>query len=159
MLPKTFEQPVGVLGLSEFGPGVRGHGTSLPHDPTKPPDLFFNPDCAPGGVFSSGFNLDVVNVGAGPTQDVSLKNSPQLRLVPFRGILGDVLNVFPLNGMVGDFFFALTVPLEGQMVPPTAALFICLSIDPPTGLPVWSKVVTAPGSSSSTPGLGGTPII
>jgi len=164
-LEKTF-QKAGVLGRSEFGPGVRGHGIAIPPpvDPNtgKPdPFLIYNPDCAPGGVFSTGWTLDVVDVGGGPdSQDVSKLHAPQLRLVPFKGVPKDAGNVFPLIGMVGDFFFAFTFVDQNLMGPVvTAELFICRSIDFTTQLPVWSKVVTVDGNSAlPTPGLGGTPI-
>jgi hypothetical protein len=150
LLGRTFQR-AGVLGLSDFGPGVRGHGRSgLPPDP--PAD--------PGGVFSSGF-LTEANVGAPGTQSVSMTNSPQLRLLPFDGSSpGAAPKHFPTEGKIGDFFFAFITPTQSNLGPiPTAQLFVCLSNDPITGLPVWSQVSTSPPAVPvPTPGLGGTPM-
>ncbi len=152
VLPPTFRQ-AGVLGVSEFGPGVRGHGSTL----LPPGDPLANPNCEPGGVFSSGSDLEFVDVGAGRrTQDLSKKNSPQLRLVPFQGGSGALL---PLKGMVGDFFFTFNSSPQQPGPVPVAELFICLSIVPlPNpedkglpGIPVWFKVNTFPGIPGGTP--------
>src|ERR1039457_7566816 len=105
LLGRTFQR-AGVLGLSDFGPGVRGHGRSgLPPDP--PAD--------PGGVFSSGF-LTEANVGAPATQSVSMTNSPQLRLLPFDGSSpGAAPKHFPTEGKIGDFFFAFITPTQSNL--------------------------------------------
>jgi hypothetical protein len=142
---KTFQQ-AGVLGQSEFGPDVRGHGSCL-LDPIKDP-LNTNPNCAPGGVFSSGLQLDVRDAGSGPgTQDISKKNSPQLRLVPFEG--GQIAK-FPEQGMIGDLFCTFNV--DGDRAPnPIAQLFICLHINSVTKKPIWSLVVCTGGTDGGQP--------
>jgi hypothetical protein len=72
-LEKVVGEPVGVLGHSTIGPGVRGHGgqlATLPQNSPLPPAA----DAAPGGVFSSG-RLQAVAIpeaGFGGAQNLSL---------------------------------------------------------------------------------------
>lgn len=150
-LAKTFQR-AGVLGQSDFGPGVRGHGSAL--DTGAP---LFNPECDPGGAFSSGLRLDVVDAGAGPrTQDVSTSSGPQLRLVPFKAVLA---NLLPATGQIGDFFVAFQPPMQNPSgVTVSAALFVCLGVDAPTKRPVWFKVAASPVDVQGLPFYGGTPI-
>jgi hypothetical protein len=135
-LAPTF-QNAGVLGQSNDGVGVRGHGGVLTFDnaDTAYPVSSSTPS-APGGCFSSGL-LDAFEYefypppkGEEDPQWYSKSSQPQLRLVPSQP---DNRN-FPDTGTVGDFFL-------GMNVDRTTNLYLCLSIDFQTHKPVWSRVM------------------
>jgi hypothetical protein len=123
-LEQVVGEPVGVLGHSIKGPGVRGHGgplLTLPQGPPPPPV-----QAAPGGVFSSGQLQDTVILGAQDPQEVSLDPLPQLRLIPSKRA------VLPTTAEIGDFFLTfLEDPLGAQ-------LWICTDIIGTT--PQWQRV-------------------
>jgi kumamolisin len=117
-LEEVVGQPVGVLGHSAEGPGVRGHGGVLLKQPQAGVELPFAV-AAPGGVFSSGRLSDQV-LGKGSRKSlpetVSLDSLPQLRLIP------SIKNTLPAVAQIGDLF--LVVPVHSDAVP-NAQLYVC----------------------------------
>jgi hypothetical protein len=132
-LEKVVGQPIGVLGHSTNGPGVRGHGGPLlklpPQSPPPPPV-----QAAQGGIFSSGQIQDLVIPGAQFPQDLSRDPLPQLRLVP------SAKPILPSIAEIGDFFLVyLENPLAGGGA---AQLWICTDIKGTT--PQWQEVLMGP---------------
>jgi kumamolisin len=135
-LEEVVGQPVGVLGHSAEGPGVRGHGGILLKQPQKgvtlPAAL-----AAPGGVFSSG-RLSDQQLGKGgvqtPLETFSLDSLPQLRLIPSTN------NTLPTVGQIGDLF--VVVPVHSDATP-VASLFVCTAVHN-TGAPRWQQVQLGP---------------
>lgn len=93
-------EPIGVLGHSANGPGVRGHGgpllTLAQEGPPPAPVV-----AAPGGVFSSGQLQDIVVGKAEVRQVASLDPLPQLRLVPSTDAK------LPARGQIGDLYVCI----------------------------------------------------
>jgi kumamolisin len=156
-LEEVVGEPVGVLGQSTNGPGVRGHGGHLLKQPEGGTFVPAVP-AAPGGVFSSGRLQDqqlsyIFPNYEGPVQTVSLDSLAQARLVPSIAGIGSTDTarvVLPLTGQVGDLF--LVVPhstgVAGFFEP--AQLYICTAVVPhpgdklnPKG-PRWQQVQLGP---------------
>ncbi len=141
-IEEVVDAPIGVLGQSANGPGVRGHGGSL----LKQPDqgaLFPYFDAAPGGVFSSG-RLQDKGLFTDPPQTVSIDPLPQLRLVPSVGA------TLPTVAQLGDLF--LVIPGQGDNYE-SAQLYICTSLSPAAAgaVPQWQQVqlgVSLPAGTS-----------
>jgi hypothetical protein len=153
-LEHVVDEPIGVLGQSTHGPGVRGHGGPLLKQPSAvgqpPPEV-----TAPGGVFSSG-QLQDQAIGyiltTGSPQTVGLDSLAQVRLVPSvaTGRVNDVsVATLPLTGRVGDLFLVIPPqPAAGLFGP--AQLYICTAVVPwpgdganPAG-PRWQLVQLGP---------------
>jgi kumamolisin len=99
-LEDVVRDAVGVLGHSNFGPGVRGHGGPLL---TVPQETAVKPVAAePGGVFSSGQLTDVIPAELGELQIASNDPLPQLRLIP--ALNGNL----PATGQWGDLYVNIT---------------------------------------------------
>jgi kumamolisin len=131
-LEQVVGEPIGVLGHSANGPGVRGHGGVLLKQPQA--GRFLPPAAAdPGGVFSSGRLHDQALDPAippnkallTPPQTVSLDSLPQLRLVP------SVHAQLPATAEVGDFFL-VWVPVHTVDITFVgfggAQLFVCTGV-------------------------------
>ena len=141
-LEEVVGEPVGVLGHSANGPGIRGHGGVLLKQPQAGVTLPAAA-AAPGGAFSSG-RLNDRELGPGrPQQTVSLDSLPQLRLIPS---IGDKL---PITAQVGDLF--LVVPVRSDAVL-GAAMFVCTAVHI-GGTPQWQQVQLGPPLPGGT-GLG-----
>jgi hypothetical protein len=134
---EVIREPVGVLGHSSNGPGVRGHGGPLL--PIPQGSLTFSVVAAPGGVFSSGQLQDQVSPPASTPQAVSLDALPQLRLVP------SAAGKLPTHARIGDLFMALAPSDPTGAGPVAAALFICTTFDGVT--PLWQRVALGPPAS------------
>jgi hypothetical protein len=122
-LERIIGEPIGVLGQSTDGTGVRGHGGPMLtlNQPGPIPPL----KASPGGVFSSG-RLKEEKLGAATSaQWTSHDSLPQVRLVPSRG------DLLPTIGQVGDLF--LTSPSDVG-----ARLWICTAVN--GTVPQWQRV-------------------
>jgi kumamolisin len=133
-LEEVVGQPIGVLGHSAEGPGVRGHGGVLLKQPqagvTLPAAV-----AAPGGVFSSGRLSDQqLDKGRVPLETFSLDSLPQLRLIP------SINNTLPVAAQIGDLF--LVVPVHSDSVP-AASMFVCTAVHS-NGAPQWQQVQLGP---------------
>jgi hypothetical protein len=154
-LEKVVDTPIGVLGQSTKGPGVRGHGGQLLKESlTGPPTLPI--DAAPGGVFSSGRLQDRTMsfiFPSGALQTVGLDALAQAQLVPSVAAhqrSDTVSAVLPSAGRVGDLYMVAT-PLHtpaGFYGP--AQLYICTAVVPEPGDvanppgPRWQAVQLGP---------------
>jgi hypothetical protein len=134
-LEQVLGEPVGVLGHSAFGPGVRGHGGQLLKQP-EAGTTFPGIEAAPGGVFSSG-RLEDKGLFTDPPQTVSVDSRPQLRLVPSVGA------TLPLIAQVGDLFLVIPPSKRDQDAFPTARLFVCTALSPYASgaVPQWQGVL------------------
>ncbi|MGC2638799.1 MAG: S53 family peptidase [Acidobacteriaceae bacterium] len=123
-------EPIGVLGQSTTGPGVRGHGGPL-FMPPAGPNTSLPVTASPGGVFSAGrLQKDVIGT---TTQQVSLDSLSQLRLVP------TLAAKLPTVAQVGDLFLVFLPGAVGTAdVPPGAALFLCTHFA--GDVPQWQQV-------------------
>jgi kumamolisin len=125
-------EPIGVLGHSTTGPGVRGHSGPL----FTPPGLGSLPhpvtDASPGGVFSAGRLQNETIVGASATQQMSVDSLPQMRLVP------TTATKLPTNAKIGDFFVAFSPNPVGNDPSGTAQLFVCTHFL--GNVPQWQQV-------------------
>jgi Pro-kumamolisin, activation domain len=133
--------PVGVLGHSAHGPGVRGHGGVLLKQPQAGVTLTAAV-AAPGGVFSSG-RLNDREMGKGanvPLQTVGLDPLPQLRLVPSIG------RKLPTIGEVGDLFLVAPALSDGVL---RATLHVCTAVHS-GGAPQWQQVLLGPSLPGGT---------
>jgi hypothetical protein len=135
-------EPIGVLGQSATGPGVRGHGGPLFMPPVGPNTILPVTEASPGGVFSAGrLQKDVIGT---TVQQVSLDSLSQLRLVP------TLASKLPLVAQVGDLFLVFLPGAVGTtIVPPGAALFLCTHFV--GDVPQWQQVqlgASLPGGSS-----------
>ena len=135
-------EPIGVLGQSTTGPGVRGHGGPLFMPPAGANTSVPVTAASPGGVFSAGrLQKDVIGT---TTQQVSLDSLSQLRLVP------TLAAKLPLVAQVGDLFLVFLPGAVGTtVVPPGAVLFLCTHFE--GDVPQWQQVqlgASLPGGSS-----------
>jgi kumamolisin len=141
-LEEVVGEPIGVLGHSANGPGVRGHGGPLLKQPQA--GEFLPPAAAaPGGVFSSG-RLQDLGLFRDPPQTVSLDSLPQLRLVPSVG------TKLPVTAQVGDLFLVVHQASDATF---PAQLFICTALSTFAAEPVpqWQQVqmgAPIPGGTS-----------
>lgn len=141
-LEEVVGEPIGVLGHSANGPGVRGHGGPLLKQPQAGEFLPPAP-AAPGGVFSSG-RLRDLGLFRDPPQTVSLDSLPQLRLVPSVG------TKLPVTAQVGDLFLVVHQASDATL---PARLFVCTALSTFAAEPVpqWQQVqmgAPIPGGTS-----------
>jgi len=112
-------EPIGVLGQSTTGPGVRGHSGPLFSPPVSDDALHPVTNASPGGVFSSGrLQVDTVG-GPGTVQQVSLDSLAQLRLVPTTAA------TLPVKAKIGDFFLVYLPQPVGNDPTGIAQLYLC----------------------------------
>ena len=112
-------EPIGVLGASANGPGVRGHGgplLTLAQEDPSPSAIV----AEPGGVFSSGQLQDTVIAQVGLTQLASLDSLPQMRLTP------SINGTLPGKGQIGDFFVCTTGDLGDPGGTVSASIYLCV---------------------------------
>jgi kumamolisin len=124
-------EPIGVLGHSTNGPGVRGHGGPL-LTLTQAGPVTSSVQAQPGGVFSSGQLQDQTIPATNVTQEVSLDSTPQLRLVP------STAGKLPANATIGDFFLAYSPQPVGNDPSGTAQLYLCTHFL--GNVPQWQQV-------------------
>jgi kumamolisin len=146
-IEQVVDTPIGVLGHSNTGLGVRGHSGPLLKQPQGGVTLKATP-AAPGGVFSSGRLQDQALSYIFPTahtQTVGMDALAQARLVPSVAAVrtSDTTRaLLPLSGQVGDLY--LVVPQVSQG--PTAGFFSTAQ------LYVCTAVVPEPGDVANPPG-------
>jgi hypothetical protein len=118
-LEVVVREPVGVLGHSTNGPGIRGHGGPLFTLQGGPPPTPVQ--AAPGGSFSSGQLQDVPFFFFGGTETVSLRASldslAQLRLIPSANAK------LPATGQIGDLYVRIFLPPGGG---PIVTMHLCV---------------------------------
>ncbi len=135
--------PIGVLGHSTNGPGVRGHGGPL----QVPSNVTLCPVQAdPGGVFSSGQLQDIVVAEVKGTHEVSFDSLPQLRLIPS-------MNAYlPAVGQLGDLYVQVT----GDITDPAGTLgvnmYLCVSPGDGTkgNVAMWAPFMFGPIQKGGT---------
>jgi kumamolisin len=143
-LESVVGEPVGVLGHSAHGAGVRGHGGTLLKQPQAGEFLPAAP-AAPGGSFSSGRLNDQVIPGARTPQTVGLDALAQLHLVPSTDAR------LPVIGQIGDLFLVY-VQIKGERVRANTAnaqLWLCTRVV--NNIPQWEQVqlgVSTPGGTA-----------
>jgi kumamolisin len=131
-LEQVVGQPVGVLGHSTCGAGVRGHsGPLLPLPEGASP--LSSLKSGPGGVFSSGQLQDHLVAEGQISQRVSLSALAQLRLVP------SIAPKLPVIGQLGDLYVQV-IPAEPG-VHLSVKMFICVSPSDQSGhAAFWAPV-------------------
>ena len=111
-------EPIGVLGQSNGGTGVRGHaGPLIKLGPCAPASMLAPVESGLGGVFSSGRLQDQVIPDATEAQTVSLDSLAQVRLTPSGNI------ILPRTANIGDFYLTLAGGNHN-----IALLFLCTQI-------------------------------
>jgi hypothetical protein len=108
------EDAVGVVGHSNRGTGVRGHGGSLTPPETDPPPQ--PPPAVRGGTFSAGWQSEQVIAGISAPQRLGLNSIPQMRIVPSTN------QALPAEAKLGDVY--LVTRIGPQWSPRTGAAFV-----------------------------------
>jgi kumamolisin len=133
---ELMNEPIGVLGNSNGGTGVRGHaGPLIKLGPCAPASLLTPVASGLGGVFSSGRLQDQVIPDATDAQTVSLDSLAQFRLTPSTNVL------LPGTANIGDFFLTLAGGNHN-----VAMLFLCTQIvqtKTEKNVPLWQQVMLA----------------
>jgi kumamolisin len=125
-------EPIGVLGQSTTGPGVRGHSGPLFTPPGASTALQPVANASPGGVFSSGRLQDETITGASATQQMSVDSLAQLRLVP------TTATRLPATAKIGDFYLVFLPQPVGNAPSGTAQLYLCTHLL--GNVPQWQQV-------------------
>ncbi len=133
---ELMNEPIGVLGQSNGGTGVRGHaGPLIKLGPCAPASQLTPVASGLGGVFSSGRLQDQVIPDATEAQTVSLDSLAQVRLTPSSNI------ILPRTANIGDLY--LTLASGNHNV---ALLFLCTQITQTKSeknVPLWQQVMLA----------------
>lgn len=129
------DRGIGVLGHSNIGTGVRGHGGSLTPPETDPP-AETSPSVR-GGIFSSGWQSEQVVGGASKPQRLGLNSIAQMRIDPSTN------QALPTEAKLGDFYVVMRL---GPRWAPTAAsafaeIWVCTTIV--GDQPFWQRVQMA----------------
>lgn len=128
-------EPVGVLGHSTVGTGVRGHGgplATLAQGVAPPPPV----PAKPGGVFSSGHLQEIVV--AGGTHTLGVDSLPQLRLVPSTNAK------LPAAGKLGDLYANVISDAPGT-VGSVVRMFLCVMPgDGQAAMAMWAPFLLGP---------------
>jgi len=126
---------VGVLGHSNTGTGVRGHGGPLTPPKVDPPPE--PPPTVRGGIFSAGWQSEQVVGAATKPQRLGLNSLPQMRIDPSTN------QALPAEAKLGDFYVVMRI---GPRWAPTTAsalaeIWICTTIVGEQ--PFWQRVQLA----------------